>query len=311
MLDVIWDMETSDPDDFITLLLLLGHPEVRLKAVTLTPGSTSQVGLVRRALSWFGANIPVGANNIAHPKECVSSWHERAFGKSEPSNDAEPGGELLHRLCDEHTTLITGAPLKNLGAAMKLPNFKLGRLVAQGGFAGEGVVPPEKQLPKFRGLRICPTFNLNGDPRSALASLVHPGIGERRFVSKNVCHGVVYNADFHQRLEPLKEGSRSLERIWHGMDVYLDHKHGRAGTDEGAKLTESFDPEGKKFHDPLAACCAIDPSLATWAEVEIFREKGQWGSKLKPGTNTWIITDYQPERFFSVLTRTKKETPKA
>src|SRR5205085_7178627 len=102
-------------------------------------------GLVRRAVNdWFGRNIPIGANNLDHPKPCVSSWHYRAFGEAPPSRDAEPGGEVLLRCCNERTTLITGAPLKNLGAAMRLGGFKLGRLVAQGGFAGEGVVPPER-----------------------------------------------------------------------------------------------------------------------------------------------------------------------
>lgn len=47
MLDVVRDMETSDPDDFLTLLLLAGHPEVNLCAVTVTPGSPAQVGVVR------------------------------------------------------------------------------------------------------------------------------------------------------------------------------------------------------------------------------------------------------------------------
>lgn len=44
----VLDMETSDPDDFITLLMLLGHPLVDLRAVTVTPGTREQVGLVRR-----------------------------------------------------------------------------------------------------------------------------------------------------------------------------------------------------------------------------------------------------------------------
>src|SRR5262249_11787413 len=94
MLDVVWDMETGDPDDFLTLLLLLGHSEVNLKAVTITPGSAQQVGLVRRALSWFGRSIPVGAYNIDHPKPGVSPWHYRAYGEAPPSRDAEPGGEV-------------------------------------------------------------------------------------------------------------------------------------------------------------------------------------------------------------------------
>ena len=45
----VFDMETSDPDDFITLVFLLGHPEVDLRAVTITPGTREQVGVVRQA----------------------------------------------------------------------------------------------------------------------------------------------------------------------------------------------------------------------------------------------------------------------
>lgn len=61
-IDVVWDMETCYPDDFLTLLLLIGHPRVNLKAVTVTPGTPDQIGLVRHAVNnWFNLNIPVGA----------------------------------------------------------------------------------------------------------------------------------------------------------------------------------------------------------------------------------------------------------
>ncbi len=284
MRDVVWDMETGDPDDFLTLLLLLGHPQVNLKAVTVTPGTTAQVGLVRKALALFRRDLPVGAHALDHPKRCVSSWHERAYGPIEPSRDAEPGGELLCRVCDDATTLVTGAPLKNLGAAVRSGRLRLGRWVAQGGFAGEGVVPPERQLAKFRGRVTCPTYNLNGDPRSALDALATPAIGERRFVSKNVCHGVIYDAALHARVGAVKAVSRSLGLIWQGMEAYL-----------------SKTPAGKAFHDPLAACCAIDESIGTWAEVELYREHGEWGARPSPGSRTWIITGYDHERFVQTL----------
>jgi len=58
---------------------------------------------------------------------------------------------------------------------------------------------------------------------------------------------------------------------------------------------------GKKLHDPLAACCAIDLEIGTWRSVEMFRERGQWGSRLSPGSNTRIIIDYDHERFIDVL----------
>lgn len=287
MLNAIWDMETQDPDDFLTLLLLLGHPKVNLKAITITPGSRDQVGLVRKALSWFERDVPVGAFNLEHPKSCVSQWHYSAYGNAPPSDDAESGPELLMRLCDESTTLITGAALKNLGGALRRAedSFCLGRLVAQGGFAGEGVVSSEKHLPKFRGLTTCPTFNLNGDSKSALLALASPHIHERRFVSKNVCHGVIYDQTLHEKFAAVKDQSLSLELIYKGMERYLRKS-----------------PAGKKFHDPLAACCAIEEQIGTWSEVELYREKGEWGSRLMADTRTWIITEYDPERFVQVLT---------
>lgn len=289
MIDVVWEMETGDPDDFLTLLLLLGHPAVRLKAVVITPGTTRQVGLVRRALSWFGRDdLPVGAFDLDHPKDCVSGWHTKVWGEIAPSRQAVPGPALLREVCDEATTLISGAPPKNLGAALAMPGFRLGRWVAQGGFAGEGVVPPERQLAKFRGLSTCPSFNLNGAPRAVLAALAHPGIGARRFVSKNVCHGVIYDRALHARFAAVKDSSRSLGLIWEGMEQYLAAR-----------------PAGKAFHDPLAACCAIDESIGEWAEVELYRSGGEWGSRLAPGSGTWIVVGHDQGRFEDVLTATR------
>lgn len=284
---VVWDMETGDPDDFLTLLFLLGHPRVELVGVTVTPGTPAQIGVVRHALRLFEREIPVGAFDIARDKQCVSPWHYEAYGEMPASRDAVAGPGLLRELCDAETTLVTGGPLKNLGGALKLEGFALGRLFVQGGFAGEGVVPPARQLEKFRGMTTCPTYNLNGDPKAALATIASPAIREKRFVSKNVCHGVVYDAAMHARFAAVKDRSRSLALIYQGMSAYLDHT-----------------PSGKAFHDPLAAACAIDPSIAEWAEVEIYREKGQWGARLAPGSGVNIIIGYDHARFVETLTAT-------
>jgi inosine-uridine nucleoside N-ribohydrolase len=353
VLDVIWDMETGDPDDFVTLLLLLGHPRVRLLGVTITPGTPDQVGVVRRALEWFDRKIPVGAFDIEHrpptqtKRLCVSPWHYEAYGEVPASRDAVPGPDLLHELCGPGTTLVTGGPLRNLGRAIQKPGFRLGRLFVQGGFAGEGVVPRERQLEKFRGLTTCPTYNLNGDPASALAVLACPAIAAKRFVSKNVCHGVHYDQALHSRLAPLRDRSRSLDLIWRGMEVLLARSHPRprnaaitsptvrlAGhvkkiellsrTDALARAAakgldlvvvndeeppvcrllpgESEDAAGKKLHDPLAACCAIDESIGEWAEVELYREKGKWGARPSPGSGVKIITAHDHEKFVATLT---------
>ncbi len=192
---------------------------------------------------------------------------------------------MLVRECDEQGTLVTGAPPKNLGAAVELPGFVLGTWVAQGGFAGEGVVPQERQLPQFRGKTMCPSYNLDGALQATRAALSAPGVGSRRFVSKNVCHGVFYDAVLHTTVGAVKDRSLSLQLIWQGMEAYL-HKN----------------PQGKKLHDPVAACCAIDKSIGTWAEVALFRHKGGWGARLEPGSGTFIITGYDRTRFVEVLT---------
>ena len=366
-MDLIWDMETGDPDDFLTLLLLLGHPRVNLVAVTITPGTPDQVGVVRRALEWFGRSIPVGAFDLDHQTRsapgagrhgrrgmCVSSWHYNAFGDMPPSRDAVPGPELLHALCGPTTTLVTGGPLKNLGGAISRPGFRLGQLVVQGGFAGEGVVPRDRQLEKFRGMTTCPTYNLNGDPKAAEDVLACSAISSKRFVSKNVCHGVVYDDALHAQIAALKERSTSLGLIWRGMETYLNAHVSRrirsrntaiassevrlAGADGRLELIatadaiaraassgldlvavtddrppvcramarlqtpESPDERGKKFHDPLAACCAIDSSIGEWAEVELYRERGEWGSRLAPGSGIHIIVGYDRAKFIATLT---------
>ncbi|MEL6344277.1 MAG: nucleoside hydrolase [Myxococcota bacterium] len=289
MIDVVWDMETGDPDDFLTLLLLCGHPEVRLKAVTITPGTPEQVGFVRWGLAQFGLDIPVGAYNIDHPKQCLSRWHERVYGAAPPSRDARPGWEVLRDCCDADTTLITGAPLKNLGALLRrddCDDFVLGRWVAQGGFAGRGVVPPALQLTKFKNLDAVPTYNFGGAPRAAERALMDPRIRSRRLVSKNVCHRVYYDRDVHERVAPLREQSLAMALIWKGMEAYLRKRAG-----------------GKKFHDPLAACCAIDENIGTWKEVQMFRRGGKWGAERAPGSGTWIIIDYDRSLFLETLTQ--------
>merc|ERR1711884_731958 len=53
-LAIVFDMETEDPDDVLTLLFLAAHAAVDLKAVTLTPGSHFQVSLIRWLLKEVG-----------------------------------------------------------------------------------------------------------------------------------------------------------------------------------------------------------------------------------------------------------------
>jgi inosine-uridine nucleoside N-ribohydrolase len=254
------------------------------------PGTPEQIGLVQNAIkNWFGRDIPVGAHNFASEKQAVSGWHSAAYGKITPATEAYPAVDLILEQSDADTVILTGGPPKNLSGSLKRAGeqgrkLELKKAVVQGGFAGEGVVPPELQMEKFRGLASCPSFNLNGDPKGTLQILAHDGFGRRYFVSKNVCHRLVYDNEIHELVGARKDRNKALNYIWQGMDFYLR---------ENAL--------GKIMHDILAAVCAIEPDVASWAEIELYREKGGWGSRLAPGTNTFITVDYDHQKFLDVF----------
>jgi pyrimidine-specific ribonucleoside hydrolase len=60
---------------------------------------------------------------------------------------------------------------------------------------------------------------------------------------------------------------------------------------------------GKAMHDLLAAACALDERVCDFVEVEIYREKGEWGARATEGTNTRISVGFHEERFLDVLAR--------
>ncbi len=84
--------------------------------------------------------------------------------------------------------------------------------------------------------------------------------------------------------EGLEAKALSLAMIYKGMEEYL-RRH----------------PKGKKFHDPLAAACALNPDIGIWAQVQMYRERGQWGCFLDQDSKVQIITGYDHELFVRTL----------
>lgn len=297
----IFDMETGDPDDVLTLLFLCAHPAVDLRAVTITPGSEEQLSLVRWILNEVGATkVRLGAQdwpaNAAKPG-CMTGRFYDNFGRLKGGAPCERADALLLDCCDEAATLVTGAALHNLGAALQLKGFRLGRWVAQGGFAGEGVVPVHLQMEKFAGKVTCPTWNFNGNPAAATAALASPHIDHRIFVSKNVCHRAVYDKQWHDALGAAVEDAQATADL---------STHGRARLASLSLMHRAMDAYlskrgEKKMHDPLALAVALDESVCKLAEVELFRANGGWGSRLVPGSGKWISIDYDPIKFRAAL----------
>lgn len=283
-IDILLDMETSDPDDLMTLCLLTSHPRLRLRAVTVTPGTDAQIGLVRHVLRLADLDIPVGSAHPGYEKSCVAGFYSKWFPHY-PSEkpDAEGISIILNTLREyPDLTIVTGAPLKNFA---RLPETqRVHRWVAQGGFAGDNVVPEADRLDKFKGRITCPTFNFNGDPQTALRLLAHPLIERRLLVSKNVCHGIVYDERVHDFFRQYKDKNIGVNLIHNGMSIYLQKN-----------------PDGKKFHDPLAACVAMDESICDFSAVEVYRERGEWGSRPVPESNTRISIRAHEERLWALM----------
>jgi inosine-uridine nucleoside N-ribohydrolase len=281
-------METNDPDDMFALFLLGSHPDVQLVAITVNPGTREQIGVVRYILAKLGREeVPIGARNSDSPKDAVSAFHYEFLGDIRPEEPDMVACELLAEYLTKYpeALLITGAPLHNLRLLLsQYPHVKISKWFGQGGFAGDGVVPPEFRLPKFEGLETCLSFNFNGDSKGAKLALNSEQIAKKYLVSKNVCHGIIYDADFHEKLRDFKNKTIGLGMIFKGMELYLRQK-----------------PDGKIFHDPLAACIAISPSIATFEPVEVYQKGGEWGSKKSPLSNTFITTKVDKKLFFETF----------
>jgi pyrimidine-specific ribonucleoside hydrolase len=281
MINIAFDMETQDPDDVMTLCLLSNHPKVNLVAVTITPGSTHQVGLVKHILAKLNKNIPVGSRDASYPKDCVSVFHYNWLGKIVPEEPDGTGARVLQDAITKYPdlTIVCGASLGNIANFLDL-DVKLNTIVVQGGFAGDNIMPPELVLPKFKGKITCPTFNLGGDMPAALKVLASDKISKRYFVSKNVCHGVIYDQEMHDFMTPHKDKNIGLALLYNGMDRYLNKKS-----------------SGKAFHDPLAACVAIDKSVCRFEEVELYKDKGEWGSRRSDNLNAFISIQADMDKF--------------
>lgn len=297
---IIFEMETSDPDDFMTLLWLADHPGVELLGVVVTPGSRDQCQLVRWGFDRCGnTRTPIGALHgpswwatADGQKPRVSGFHYKVYGGdvlTHPVGDVAVGPALLAELLrDSNATVLVGSAPKNIGKAFEEdPDLRLSRWVQQGGFAGDNLVA--EPLEKFKGRLTCPSFNPGGAWKQTLALLASPRIERRLFVSKNVCHGVVWTPPLQSELKRRLTGRCCTSRAgmsWliHGLDRYLE--------DKGV---------GKAMHDLVAAACALDEGVCVFEEVEIYREKGEWGARKASGTGTRISIGFDEARFVDVL----------
>lgn len=313
MYNILFDMETNDIDDFLTLCYLASHKEVNLLGVTLNPGSPEQVGIVKWVIKKNKLNTRIGVpdtkflniKSLAKNNNIVSPLHYKIVGENEysllnkqsstarspvsrqvslaRSLEAEEVCFLINDILTKEpdTILLTGAPLVNISKTLnKYPNLIINKWYCQGGFAGTNIIDKKYELEKFKGKILCRTFNLNVSPNDSLNVVNSKQIKEKIFISKNVCHGLFYDNDLHYKLNIAKKDDIGLNIIFETMKHYIEKKH-----------------KNKLIHDLLACTNIFNDKICEFKEVELYYLNGMWGSKLSKTPNIKISVSLNKNEF--------------
>lgn len=278
-IDVVWDTDIGrDPDDFLAGCFLLSRPEIRLRAITITPGDRDQVALVKFLLKETGhGDVPIGSSpDRKKGKKSVKGCHLRLmeYYKAQPFEDADGAGwEILAASlrANPDAILFTSGPLNNIGDLLRNTAVDIGLSVTMGGYwAAPG--EPESKL----------EFNFNGCAEAAMEFAQSRSIQRRLLVGKNVTHHVLYDEDLHRQLREAGRRSRPLALA--------------------AELMTLRYPGAKKLHDPLAASALLREEIFQWQEVMPLRRNSEWSSTAMPGSGIWAATSADIPAFRELFT---------
>lgn len=291
-----------DPDDFFALCYL-HSAGVQIRAITIHKGEPHQIALVRFLCKELGLDIPVGATklDVEEPKkyegefeglpvqEFVGFHHNllTKYGYPHAAKADDYGHKVIADTLDKYPDselFIIGAP-KNVSTYLSGERARpIDQITFQGGFLGYDVhnIPCER-LPKFEGKTTCPSYNPNGDIKGTELIVKSPLIKNIRFVSKNVCHTIVYDKQIHELMKQGLPKNHADELFMSGMDLYLS-KHNE-----------------KKYHDPCAAVCMLHPEIAKWVRGHLYYEKGGWGTFPNEASNSETIACIDKERLWSFI----------
>ena len=293
MNDLILDTDIGrDIDDLLALLFLLSRHDVNLRAITCTPGRTSQIELLSAILSQCRRNdIPVGmpeTHDIEY-KHVADHYHTLLEQHIErPDRFLKPyrSDDLLYDIIREtpEITVISIGPLTNIRRLLyRHDDVRIRRIYAMGGYIdiNDGLPFPKK----FRGLPYCPEHNFSGDRPAAHTLFAAPNVAGKYFVSKNITHLSVIPGYFINDLKLSKRrfDNRPLELLATVLDRYFRKA------------------SAKKFHDPLTVCAALNHSLVKYREVTMLESDRAWGARPEKGTGLYISTWFDHEAFYKMF----------
>lgn len=264
-----------DPDDVFALCYLVSAG-VDIKAITVVPGDLDQIAIARFICEEVGLDVPIGSKNVNADKMSSGSVHHqilKRYGRSLQSTSDGDGREVILNVFAEHpdAELCIIGPPTNVGRAMlDKPDLKIKRAMFQGGFVPYSLYRPKEILEKFEGKPWVPSFNPNGD-RKGTMRFIEANIEDRRFVSKNLCHTILFDGKINNSVEPKDRASELFKEIG---NLYFQH-HGN-----------------KKFHDPFAAVAMLHPEIVTWIKGMMVKMESGWSAIAEGEDQLAVDLDY-------------------
>lgn len=277
-----------DPDDFFSICYLAAA-NVDIETILITPGDPDQIAIAKFLVSFLGLNANVLASQYGRNKKSSGGIHYKILNKYNYPLEATPDG-YKEDVTDiqNKDLLVIGPPTATGDILQTLDGQKLNDITVQGGFIGYDVHGlPCQRLEKFEDKKTVSTFNLGGAAKQAQILVKYPYKHSRKFVSKNLCHTIVYTKEIHEIVKSYKCDKEPIKLLIQCMDMYLKSH-----------------PNGKKFHDPTAAVCHLHPEIATWVRAKLYSEKNQWGAKLSKKGDS-IIVDIDRDKLWECIANGK------
>jgi len=298
---IILEMETGDIDDILALCYLLQRNDCCIKCILVVPGSLDQVNLIQKIINLFKqgdiTTIPIGS--YKESQHIVSRNINPLFGFDNDIivNTTTSTSDILKNIPLEELSMcsfLSIGPLKGFGSFFKnyskvMPyQFHIKEWFTQGGFAGCNVVTDELILDKFKGIKEIASWNLSGAEKEVkfmLKTLTCP----ITFISKNVCHGVVYDEELDYYLSKYEYSNKFVKITRKIMgDKYL---------------YSPYKKKMKMIHDLLAVTCFFNRDICQYINIELKCTKNKWRSELNPNTNQKISISYDKTKFLEELVK--------
>ena len=272
-----------DPDDFFAISYLIASG-VNVRCILISPGDPDQIAIAKFLCKEVGLNIPIGASKDNRTKHSSGSIHHELLKKYNYPLDEKNDGmgeDILVNIFQNYpeSELFIIGPVTSIGKYISKHNPTIKKATMQGGFLPYHIHTPGKPNYDFFGKTWLPTFNLNGD-RPNGQTFLNANIAERRMVGKNVCHGVIFNAETFKKVESPK--TRASELFCEAAKMYLD-RH-----------------DGKKFHDPTAAACHMHPEIGTWIRGKTIKMEGGWTTQAELDQD-YILADINYDQLWQKL----------